>query len=587
VTVIAAPRPAGPPERRTLVALAGIVAVAAGAYALYAYTASVPRFLLDELYYFEAGTSLGQGDGLRYRDRPWGYGPGYPAVIAPVVRLTDDQEAAYLIVKLLGAVAFAAALVPTFALARRYVSDRSALLVVVLVAVLPSSTYVSLVMTESISFLIVATLWLAMVIALERPTIRRQLGVVALLGAAAAMRTQLAPLALAWLAAIVLNEWLVGRPRVTAVRLWRPTIVVALACGLVATAIVVAGRGPNLVGSYGVLVTEYAVLDLTRSLAHQLASMVLSLAAVPAVAGVAMLVAWYRSARRGAPGAAAFTAVFVPANALLVATVSVFAASEFAVGSLHDRKLFYLYPLWLVLFAAWLDALLPRPRWLPLAGLAVIGLVALLPFGELAAEEWLPQHEAPATEVWGLISRHTTQLGVVLIVCAAVAVIGALALPARLSVLLPVAVGAVLAANATLAWRSGLIEETVNGAGPRGERDWVDRALPDSARVSVVVVDDGCTRLEGASALMTLFFNRTAVGSYAVGTGGVARPDQAFRAPGGTLTDRAGRPLRARYVVASPALPVEGRRLAVGSPAPLVLWETDGVVRVGDSDGCA
>jgi len=55
----------------------------------------------------------------------------------------------------------------------------------------------------------------------------------------------------------------------------------------------------------------------------------------------------YRS-RAGSSNDAAFLATFVSATVTGILVVATFSASQFGLGRLHDRYLFYVVPLWLV-----------------------------------------------------------------------------------------------------------------------------------------------------------------------------------------------------------------------------------------------
>ncbi len=574
----------------TAVVLAGIIGLAFVAYAVYGWFASVPRFLLDELYYLEAGTSLASGDGLRFRDEPWGYGPVLPAVIAVVVRLTASQETTYDVMKLIGSAAYAGALLPVYLLSRRLLRFRSALLVVVLTAILPSTTYVSLVMTECLSFLLVSWVLYLMVVTLERPRLAAQLGLIALLGVAIGLRTQFVALAVAWPLAVLLASALAGpvRPRAL-LREWWPTATASVIGLLALLGILTTGRTESLLGAYDVLTEPSSLPDLLRAGLHQLADITLTLTLVTVVAAVIMVGRWWRDARSGDVRRRSFVAVFVAADVLLVAAVSIFASSEYAVGSLHDRNLFYVFPLWLVLLAGWLDEGLPRPRRPLVVGTALaLVLLAALPFDEIAAEDWLGQHEAPATEVWGVVGRVIEPLAAPMLLFGVGCALAVAFLPRRWRVVLPAIVAGLLLVNLAGAWRSAFIDPTANGAAPRGSRDWVDSAIGDDRRAILLVTGRPCDELEARSGMMTLFFNRSVVDSVGIGAEGVARGLIASVDPSGVVRLPSGAVLVSRYVVTSPSVAPVGRRLATGSPAGLVLWETPGRVRLapGTSAGC-
>ena len=93
-----------------------------------------------------------------------------------------------------------------------------------------------------------------------------------------------------------------------------------------------------------------------------LAGLAVYLALVPLVVAPAALAALARDARRGSGAAAAFVASFLSVNVVLVLVVGAFSSTEFGVGFLHDRYLFYVVPLWLVLTAWWAAPQVPlRP----------------------------------------------------------------------------------------------------------------------------------------------------------------------------------------------------------------------------------
>ena len=211
-------------RRGACLALAAIVL---GGFALYAGTAQLvetPRVFPDEIIYGEAAASLGEGDGLRLRGEPYEYGPLYPAVLAPAFAVFEDRALAYDIVKAINALLFALVAVPVYLLARRLLSRRSSLGVAALALLVPSSMLTSLVMTEALAYLAAAWLLYAIALALERPTVARQFGVLAGTVVAYAARPQLAAIYGTFLAAIPLS-WLLlpgglSRWKLSARELW-------------------------------------------------------------------------------------------------------------------------------------------------------------------------------------------------------------------------------------------------------------------------------------------------------------------------------------------------------------------------------
>jgi Dolichyl-phosphate-mannose-protein mannosyltransferase len=574
--------------------LAALVVLAFVAYAVYGAFATVPRFLLDELYYLEAGTSLGQGHGLRFREQSWGYGPVFPGLISILVRLTTDQELTVALVRVVNAAAYALTLVPVYFLARRLLRPWSALGVAGLVAILPSTTYTSLVMTESTSFLVISCAFLAMIRALERPTVARQLVVLALLAMAIGIRTQFVVLLAAWPLSIgLMSIGLMSTApirggaeggRLERLRRWWPTGLLGLGAVVLylGTSFLHRSSGRGL-GAYDALLRDYSVGHVVLSIVRQVGDLAIFMGVVPLVVApiaVAMLV---RRARDGDATARAFVALAIPASLVLLVTVGMFASSEYAVGSLHDRNLFYVYPFWLMFFVGWLEGGLPRPRGLLLGGLVLaVGTVAFLPFGEIAAEGWLQQHEAPSTEGWGLVSRVVPHLAILMVGSVALLAAVTAALPARRRWVLPTVVAIVLAGNLSLAWRSAFIDPAANGAAPRGARSWVDQRIGGKSHATLLLVQDTChSDSVGPAGLMTLFFNRAVLDSVVIGDQGVAKPRTATLEPNGSVRLDDGRLLTAQYIVTQPGISVEGSALGRGTPVGLVLWQTDsGPVRL-------
>jgi len=177
-------------ERGQAFALAAIVLAATLAYAAAGQLVSTPRVHPDEHIYAGGAASLGEGEGLRLRGEPYEFGPVYPALLAPVLALAGNREDAYPLYKLVNALLFALAAVPLYFLARRLLPPWWSLGVAALAILIPSSMYVALVMTESASYLACSTALLAIVLALERPTSARQIGVLLAVSANRQWRTR-------------------------------------------------------------------------------------------------------------------------------------------------------------------------------------------------------------------------------------------------------------------------------------------------------------------------------------------------------------------------------------------------------------
>ena len=569
--------------------VAAVVAVAFVVLAVVARGAPGPRIFPDEVIYMDAASSLAHGDGLAVRDGDYGYGPLYPVLVAPLVALGGDRETAFALAQLLNALAFALVAVPAFLLARRVCGPGFALVASVLSVLVPSSVYAAGVLTESVAYLAFACALLAIVRAVEEPTVVRQLVGLAAVAAAALVRTQfllLAPvLAVSVALALVL---LPARARPGWRRLW-PTAAVLGAGVAVVLGLLVGGRSPaDLLGSYGVLWTSYDVTDLAGWFLDHLGLLVLYVAVVPAVVAPVELARWWREARDGSRAHAALGSAFVTTNLAVLAVVAAFASTSYAVNGLHDRSLFYVAPLWFAVLCGWLEAGMARPlAGLLVGGVLALGLVAQLPYRYVRDILW----EMLALEPWAFVERgnpsgspfsgREAMLGFV------VAGIAAAVLVPRASRWVVVAfVGTALAFTGSLAWahaRDGA--RSVDAAAFRaGEaKAWVDVALPDGARALLLSVPSRCGEDAARTSMRATEFYDDAIGAgAAVGVADPLAPASlpvVFRA--GQLVDAAtGAPVRAAYVVVRQGVELEGRRVASGTRTPLVAWSTDGTVRL-------
>ena len=130
------------------------------------------------------------------------------------------------------------------------------------------------------------------------------------------------------------------------------------------------------------------------------------------------------------------------------------------------------------------------------------------------------------------------------------------------------------------------IKDTDKGVFPNhtlAARGWVDAAVPSSAKVTLLTDGSGqCSSTTDRYAfLMTEFYNdrieRVPYVGFPLDYGPPTH--RVHVSANGTLRASDGRPVAARYIVAPRGLIVAGRRLAVGTNARLVLWQTSGTVR--------
>ena len=578
-------------DRRPILVLAALVVGIALVYAGSAQFVSTPRVHPDEHIYGGGAASLGEGEGLKLRGEPYELGPVYPALLAPILAVAGDRETAYPLYKALNALLFALAAIPIYLVARRLLQPWWSVGVAAFSIAIPSSMYVALVMTESASYLAYSLALLAIVLALERPTGARQLAVLGAVTLAYATRAQFAVLFGAYVLALA-GVWVMSRDRepfrALARRLW-PTLA-ALALGVVVLVVrpLVTGSSPlDAIGAYEVLFRGYDPLTIAKWGAYHLADLELYLAVIPvAVAPIVLSLLWRRG-RDGARTSAAFVAAFATVNAGMLFVTAAFASTEFGFDRLHDRNVFYLTPLWLIVLGVWLAEGLPRPRVATAVGIAsALGLLAALPFRYIASDVGV---DVVPSALWArlqeLLEGEVVTARKLMVAAVVVLLILVAVLPRRLWWVFPSVLLATFATTATLAWER-IADATENAVFAGGlERQWVDDLLPDGTSVTkVYLVSTDCpaSAVTWHSLYLTEFFNRSLERAAYIGE---SIPDglpirRVDVASGGGLVDEAGDPLEADYVVTQPGIELAGEELGRGTAANLVLWRTESPVRV-------
>jgi hypothetical protein len=483
-----------------------------------------------------------------------------------------------------------------YLLARRLLPPWWSVAVTALSLAIPSSVYVSLVLTESVSYLVAWVTILAIVLALEHVSAPRQLAVLGAVALATLTRAQFAVLFAAYVAGLV-ALWLAvparrPRSRRSLLELW-PTLV-ALAAGVVLVVVdpLLSGGSPTLLpGAYDELWEGYDPLEVAKWLVYHLAALELYVAVVPLAVAPIVLALLLERARRGSAPSAAFASAFLTVNASLLLVAAAFSSTEAGLDHLHDRYLFYVVLLWLVCLAVWLHEGLPRPVVAMAIGAALaLVLPAVLPFSQLAAEE-LADVDAIVTHLWAAIQQQAVELAPgelsgrrVLAVVVVTLVAATVFVPRRLWLVLAVTVASILLLQGGIAWRDSVrAAQDLEGLVPR-DRTWVDRAVPEAGVVASLYVAAPCLRERGTveARLLTEFFNR-AVGRAAH----LTEPDSSLLpstdvriAADGTIVRESGGPFEAEYVLAPRGIAFDGRALARGTPVPLVVWRVDSPLRL-------
>lgn len=570
------------PRLLPAVTLAGIVLAAAAVWGTLGQQLDVPTVFGDELIHWDASRSLAAGQGLSVRDGGYGFGPLYPVLLVPVHLIAPTDLDAYRWARMVDALVLALAAVPAYLLARRLLPSGWSLACASLTVALPSALYTGFVMTESVAYAACVLAFLAIARCLEEPTVKTQLFALGAVGLAAAARFQLAALAAALVVALVIRAVLTPRKDRPELRGYWPLLTV-LAAGAIALG-VRAVLGNPLEG-YGDLWRSYDLVEVARWTWRAFAGLGLYLALVPLVVAPAVVAGLARTGRGGDRAASAFVSLFLGVNAVLLLVVGAFSSTEFGIGFLHDRYLFYVVPLWLVSTAVWAERRLPiGPAGIALGALLVLVPLATLPTYLLNADggrrfdavaSALPSEVAVAA---GRAEPHRWWLVVAGV--AATALVVGLGWAPRWLALVPVAV--VFALNAGFGWHSRInaARNTTFAPLDAGTASWVDHAVPARAEVATLA---GGVSVETRDALrLTEFFNASIGRTYDLGGGYAPTLASTKVHPAGGVLLADTETVHPAWVVAPKELVLVGRVVAAGTVEKLRLWRVDGPLQLAE-----
>ena len=360
-------------------------------------------------------------------------------------------------------------------------------------------------MTDSLAYLVGLVALYAIVLAVERPTWRRQLAVPAAVLVAYLVRPQFAVLYPAFVLAVAA----VSRRRLR--ELWVTGVVTGLA---LAGAAVVVARGATALGDYAFLWRSYDLDGVARMFDYHLADLALYLGLIPLIILPAAIAVFYRKARAGSAAHRAFLMVFVSTTLLALFVAAVFAASPSSQGRLDNRYVFYVVPLWLIVGAVWLQEGAPRPRRaVGLGAVLLLGALALLPFDDYVVDDASKELHAAGTPIWTTLETWLSRTDRRAIAPSRWPPFSpqspwSQSRGASPGMVLPLI--AVFAVNSALLWTHGIRDN--NGAvfASQGSatRGWVDQIVPDDQSVTLLQVQpSGCQRELGYAYMLTEFFN--------------------------------------------------------------------------------
>ena len=588
------------PPKAAVLTLAVVVAISIGVRIWLTRKIATPWIMTDELLYSEMAKSFASTGHFLIRGAPSGIGNvAYPALISPAW-LFHPMATTYGLAKAINVIVMTATVVPLYIWGRRLMSPLYALVAVGLVLLMPSFMYSSMLMTENAFLPAFVLAAFAFALALERPTLLRQLFAFGAILLATVVRYQglvlLLVLPTAILLKVLLELWAEPRPRSLRFlgaelrRYWvSGALLVAAACSYVLLELA-RGRGLSSgLGTYQDVARKNYSFDAARHwiLLH-FAELGLSVAILPACAFLLLLgLAFTRGGTRSA-AERAFLAVAAAAIAWIVVEVAVF-ASGFSLR-IEERYMFFLAPLLFLSLALWLDRGLPRPPLLTLVAAAVpAALLFALPLGSLL-------NISIFSDTFGLIpflrlsqrfvpggfgeTRHFLLAGGI---AAALAFIlwprhgwPELLFPASVAAFLVLSSYSV---EGTLRDYSGGLKDS---AGTLGSPSWVDQRIGSGGNATFLLGTTSETWPETLSLWQTQFWNRSLHSVYNLSTpepaGGPETAARVDSANGLIVSTTSGTRLRAQNIISSLSFGLDGRLIA--ARPPFALYRTKGPLRV-------
>ncbi|HXR12534.1 MAG TPA: glycosyltransferase family 4 protein, partial [Gaiellaceae bacterium] len=556
--------------------IGGLYAVAVTIQLALALRVTSPWIMVDELVYSDMARSFAATGHFLIRGVHANYGFVYPLLLSPVYAAIGPMSDVYRWAQAVNALVICSAVVPAYLLARRVVRPPAALAAAALAVAIPSTAYAGTLMTENVFYPVFLWLAFALVVALERPTRRNQLVLLAVCALAFVTRAQTVALVAAVLSAPFVLAWIErGRPR--RIKEFAPLYAVVGAAAVVAIVVEVArGRSPAAVlGNYSVTSNGgYRLWPVLDWLVLHLAELDLALFILP----VAALVVLVANARHLDRRLRVFAAATASLSVFLVLEVAVF-ASRYS-QRVEERNLFYLMPLFVIALFAWIERGQPRP---PRATVAAAGIAAALP-GAIPFAHLLnitAESDTIGLQPWWFLGDSWTGragVGVVAVVLAIALAACFLWLPRRYAPMLPVlvAVGFLCTWLPVELWTHSFprlaSSAYAQGVGTAG-KSWIDRAVGRDAHVGVIWAGGN-----DLAVWENEFWNRSVDRVYGLGA----------RLPGDmpeiqTSVDPATGVLRGvnePYVLAPTSVQLVGTRIAADPAKQLVLYRVTQPARI-------
>jgi 4-amino-4-deoxy-L-arabinose transferase-like glycosyltransferase len=586
------------PARAAAFTVGALVVVSLGARIWLARQIPTPWIMIDELLYADLAKSFASTGHFLIRGNPSGIGNvAYPAIISPAW-LFHPMSTTYGLAKVVNVVLMTATVVPLYLWARRLVAPAYAVVAVVLVLLMPSFVYTGMLMTENAFLPAFVLAAFAFGLALERPTVLRQVLAVGTILLATAVRYQGLVLLAVLPTAIVLKVLFElcatrrSRPlRGFGVELLRYWISLALlAAGALLYLLLELARGRTIssgLGAYqSVAHGAYSGAAIRHWTLLHFAELPLSVGVLPASAFLLLLGLAFRRGGTRNEAERAFIAVTAAAVPWIVVEVAVF-ASRFSLR-VEERYMFFLAPLLFLALVLWLDRGMPRPPVLTALAAAVPALLLFaLPFASLLNISIL-------SDTFGLIpflrlsqkvsggvpeARHFLLAGGIAAALAFVLwprrALPELVFPASVAVFL------VLSSYPIVRTLHNYSQALRNSAGTLGSPNWIDNRIGSGGDATFVLGTTTDSWPETLSLWQTEFWNRSVRRVVNVGmpepAGGVETAAHVDPASG-LVSTATGEPLTAPYAVSSFAFGLDGELIA--ARPPFALYRTHGPLRV-------
>jgi hypothetical protein len=584
--------------RWTIVVLVGLVCVLLPIRVWLASRIVTPWIMIDELIYADLARSVAEHLAFQFRDGPieW-FNFGYAALIAPAWLAADGQAGAFEIARTMNVLFGLLALVPTYVWARRLTGPVYALIAACLAALMPSLLYAGTLMSENAFLPAFLLATLAIGLALERPTLWRQAAVFAAIALASVIRVQGLVLVAVLITAVGLAAGLEARIapprdrlRATARYLaafW-PTAAALGGLVLAYLALKVAQGVPlsTGLGSYRIVAeADYRAMESARWVMRHTADIVLATGVFPFCA---LLVLLGLAVLRGAPSREerAFLATTASAVVWTVAQAALF-ASNFA-QRIQERYMFCVFPLLFIALALWLFRGAPRRPWalsVAAAGFSAALVVLALPLRSLLGLQILSDTFAliPLLRLSQLLDGGVDTVETLLTVAVVAAALVFVVVPARLALLLPLALAGFLVLSSYSVYGAMRDYAATLAAGTTGpDHSWIDRTIGSDAHADYLYGGAEDPWVEATTLWQSELWNRKLDTVYNIGASGSAHVGEVHAAldpATGVVELPAGQGRPAPYAVVARRMGAVGKPVAVHGD--LGLYRIDGPVRIG------